>query len=256
MVGRRLRFSLRLFLLLMLLCAAAMGWFSVAYLQPYRKEEAAIKRLSRLGGTFGLTLREPQWIWRTFGKGIARKSDFLVLSNLPIGDEEAHQIAALESLKDLEMDRTRFTDAGIQQLGGLVQLRGLKLRHVAVTHPPIGRMSKLIFLDLAFTKVATLDTSSMSSLESLDLRGAQINDATLESFAPMPALRALDISGDAERRMRITDQGVAHLTKEKFPDLTRIFLHHTEVTPAGLKALFEQFPKAGIYHDELDVKRE
>jgi hypothetical protein len=254
MPGRRLRFSLRLFLLLMLLCAAAMGWFAVAYLQPYREEAAAIARLSRLGGTFGLTPREPQWIWRTFGNGIARQADFLVVSNLPIGDEEAHQIAALESLKDLEMDRTRFTDAGIQQLGGLVQLRGLKMRHIAVSHPPIGRMSKLIFLDLAFTQVATLSTSSMGSLESLDLRGTRINDATLESFAPMPALRALDISGDAERRMRITDRGVAHLTKEKFPNLTRIFLHHTEVTPVGLKALSERFPGAGIYQDEPNVK--
>jgi hypothetical protein len=251
MPGRRLRISLRLFLLLMLLSAAAMGWFATAYLQPYREEAAARKRLVALGATVNCIHREPHWLWQIFGEHIAEETSILslVMSNPLIGDAELEPVSKLKSLQAIYLDGTKVTDAGIQKLGDLVELRGLNLRRVAISHPPTRHLSKLISLDLAYTAVAKLDTSSMTKLELLDLRGTRINDETLTSFASMPELRTLDISGDVERHMNITDHGVSHLTREKFPKLTRIFLYHTEVTNAALQSLTERFPGAGIYHN-------
>lgn len=241
------RISLRLFLLLVLLCAAAMGWFAATYLQPYRDEAALRERLTRLGGGVGYGPREPYWFWRIFGQGIARKTNTLLLSDIPIEDADMAQIGKLNGLEGLYLERTKVTDAGLAHIGGFDQLVALDLSHLHISHPPIRRMSKLIELDLAHTDVSKVDTSAMTSLQLLDLRATRINDQTLAAMAALPNLKTLDIAGAPGRPVNVTDRGVAHLTSQKYPKLTRLYLYETAVSDAAVKLLKARMPGLAVY---------
>jgi hypothetical protein len=250
MAGRRLRISLRLALLLMLLVGAGLGWFNVSYLQPFRAEAAAGRALRKAGGTVYYLDREPRWFWQLFGEKYSARAESVVVSDTKIGDELAPQIAALTSLRALEMDRSQITDAGLQQLGGLVELRVLKLRRLPVKQVPLRRMSHLLFLDLAYTEVANLNLSTLNELETLDLRATRVGDETLETLVDHPRLRTLDVSGNDERPMKITDRGIEYLTRDRLPKLSRVYLYHTRVSDKGVSDLEARFPGAVIYRDD------
>jgi hypothetical protein len=249
MPGRCLRISLRLAILLLLLVSAGLGWFSVSKLQPYREEASAARQLLELGAQMEFAPRPPLWFWGVFGEDVARYPAYLEAGGLTLGDEQVPLVANLRSLEFLNLDRSKLTDAGALQLGGLTKLKGLLLRHTAISRLPTREMASLMSLDLAHTEIAKLDSSAFSTLEFLNLRATRIHDATLASLGPMPELRTLDLAGDERRPMSVTDAGLAHLTPSKFPKLSRIYLYYTAVTPEGLAALAARFPGAGIYHD-------
>ena len=101
---------------------------------------------------------------------------------------------------------------------------------------------RLVDLDLAFTNVKDIDTSGFLSLEKLNLRGTDITDQTLANFGDLPNLQTLDISGSPGIPMKIMNEGVAHLTKDKLPKLSKIYLYFTEVTEDGIAQLKADFP--------------
>jgi hypothetical protein len=239
-------------LLLVLLCAAAMGWFAATYLQPYRSEAALRDRLTRLGGGVSYGPREPHWLWRVFGQGIARKTTSLMLSEIEIDDADLAHIGKLSGLEALYLKRTNVTDAGLAHIRCFDQLVALDLSHLPISHPPISRMSKLIELDLSYTDVCEVNTRAMTSLQFLDLRATRITDETLASLAALPKLKTLGIAGAPGRPMSITDRGISSLTRQKFPKLTRIYLYETRVTQEALRYLKLEFPGAAIYQNAKD----
>jgi hypothetical protein len=248
-VKLRFRISLRLFLLIVLLCTAAMGWFAVANLQPYREEAEVTKKLMRLGGEAIRVPREPNWFWRLFGEEIAQSTEALTFSDAPIGDTDIEQIGKLTGLKLIVVFRSNVTDAGLAHLRGLDQIVMLKLQELAISSPPIQGMTKLVHLDLSFTNVSALDTSAMASLELLDLGASRADDRTLASFAPMPRLKTLNLSGRPGQKMDITDRGLALLSAEKFPKLSVLRLYETKVTEGAIKDLVERFPNLSVFWD-------
>jgi hypothetical protein len=242
----RLRFSLRAFLLSMFLVALATAWFAAYFLQKYRAEAVFVARLERMGGTVHRERREPQWFWQMFGANVAHRADVLILFEANIGDEELAEIGKLSALQGLYLQNNNVTYDGVRHIRGLTKLVALGLRGLPISAPPIDNMEHLIELDLAFTDVTRLDVRTLPMLESLTLRATRFNDAALAALPPMPALRTLDVSGDRNRRMKITDEGVAELTPDKFPMLTRIYLYETEISSAGEKGLRERFPGIAV----------
>ena len=76
--------------------------------------------------------------------------------------------------------------------------------------------------------------------------GPVAHDAQNPGFGPLPKLELLDIAGAPGMPMRISDEGVAHLTKDKFPKLRRIYLDCTSVTDDSIDQLRAAFPGLAI----------
>jgi hypothetical protein len=251
MPARYLRISLRLSLLLTLLIAAGLGWFSVSYLQPYRAEAAAVEWLSRFGATVECESRQPEWFWRIFGPQIAQSVSTLSVYDRPLGAAEIERICKLKSLRGLQLIRAKLTNAGMSELTTLTKLQDLNLRFNEFSQFE-NAFPELIALDLSYTNVSQLRTESMRCLESLDLKGTKVDDGTLASLSPMPKLRTLNVGGSTVQPSdisNVSDLGIAHLTPAKFPSLTRIFLYRTAVTQEGIQAIKTRFPDAGVYHN-------
>ncbi len=216
----RPRISLRLFLLLTLLCAAVMGWFAVTYLEPYRREAALIRRLAAMKAEVIYTDRTPHWLWRLFGEDTSRRVSTLVITYVPeFGDDELAEVAELSELESLNLSHVDVSDANIERLGNLTNLVLLELHVATVTNaPPVERMSKLITLNLSGSPIATLNTSGLDRLEFLSLADTHITDDTIAGLPRLPRLKMLDVSGQPERRMtKISDKGIANLTRRSFP---------------------------------------
>ena len=237
------RFSLRTLLCITLVAALAATIFRVVYVNHYRDEALVLERLKPSGGKIYKSAREPKWLWSQFGDNVGEKGASLVLSDTEVGDDELADIAQLTELGGLYLDRTKITDKGLENIKDMKDLVAISLRRTSITRgPPLSQMAKLVNLDLAFTNVSDIDTSGLLSLENLNLRGTHITDQALVRLGALPNLQTLDIAGSPGIPLKITDDGVAHLTKDKLPKLSKIYLYFTEVTEVGIAQLKAAFP--------------
>jgi hypothetical protein len=159
-----------------------------------------------------------------FSDAQVKAFDFAQLAKLPglevlelwgadVDDATLDKIAPLK-LRELTLENTEITDAGLARLASIPTLRSLNLR----------RSSYLT--DAALTHVAKLP-----NIEVLELLYNNFGDAGIEHVAKLPKLRVLDLRGC----VLVTDAGLAHLAACK--NLQRLKLRNPNVTDAGLKAL-------------------
>lgn len=239
----RFKFSVRTLLCLTLVAAGAATWFRMAYVDAYRQQAEVLQQLDVAEGAVLTKDRQPKWLWSQFGEQIAQKGTTLELSRTDVGDMELADIGQLTELGGLYLDETKVTDAGLQHLENMKGLIALGLRKTSITKcPPLSKMSQLQNLDLGFTQVEQVDTSGLRSLVSLNLRATRINDKTLANLSPLPNLESLDIAGSLGEPPRITDEGLAHLRKSKYPKLKTVYLYDTKVSPDGVARLKAEFP--------------
>jgi hypothetical protein len=253
----RIRISLRLFLLLTLLCAAVIGWFAATYLEPYRREDALLRRITAMKGQVLYVDRSPHWFWNLFGERIAQRASSIIIYNVKeFDDKEFAEVVLLNHLEQLILNRTSITNSRIDRLDNLTGLVHLELTGTSISQPPpVSRMPNLITLNLMKTNVTSLDASGLNRLEYLGLAETEFNDDSLAALAPLPRLKTLDLTGSMDRRM-FSDKGIAHLSPEKFPNLTRIYLRGTNVTEVGIANLQARFPGAGIYAPSMTTQAE
>lgn len=243
MVQKCARFSLKTLLCMLLLAAIAAAYFRVAYLDRYREEAEVLSRLESTGGQIHQQNREPAWLWQQFGDKIGKKGASLVLSDMDIGDEELADTAQLSELGGLYLERTNVTDNGLDSIKQMPGLIAIGLRRTSIsTWPATPQLRKLEDLDLGFTDVRSFDSTGLVSLKKLGLRGTKIDDHTLAGLGALPNLESLDIAGSLGEPPNITDDGVAHLTKEKYPKLRRIYLYNTAVSEDAIARLKAEFP--------------
>ena len=117
----------------------------------------------------------------------------------------------LTQLRELYLDRTRVTDAGLKHLEGLTKIEALSLGHTQVTDRGLGYVV------------------GFSELQGLNLSDTQITDAGLERLKALPGLQGLSLAGT-----RVTDLGLRHL--KNLSNLESL-LGRTRVTDAGLAHL-------------------
>jgi internalin A len=136
----------------------------------------------------------------------------LWLSGCKLSADDLGQLHEHDQLEWIDLSKSTFDDAGIEQLAGLSRLRGINLNNTKLTDAALESLSRL------------------PNLERLYLDGTQVTDAGLRASRYQWNLKMLDLKG-----CQITDEGAQHLSKNE--GLQYVRLDNTRVTDRGLRAL-------------------
>lgn len=128
-------------------------------------------------------------------------------------DADIEWIAAVKSIKRLDLSLTYISDRGIERLKGLDQLQDLNL-----------------FAAEFITDAALAFLRGNRQLKTLNLRGTDVTDTSLAYIAELPHLTALDISFT-----QITDVGLEHLAS--LAQLEELNLGGNKISGVGLHVL-------------------
>ena len=177
---RYLQFSLRTLLVFVLLVSIGMSWLGVKMARARRQKEA-VEVVLEVGGEvrydYELYPKErpvPAWLRELFG------DDFFfdvvwVICGPDLGDDEAIYLKRLTNLEMLLVG-AQITDAGLENIGGLIDLRHLFL------------------YDMEATDAGLEHLKGLTNLETLVLRNTPITDAALEHLKGLTNLEYLDLS--------------------------------------------------------------
>ncbi len=119
----------------------------------------------------------------------------LDFGSMPVQDRDLYIVAGLRSMRDLYLDGTKITNAGLAQLANL---------------------KKLHMLDLANTQIGDaglVHLKSLASLDSLFLDRTQVSDAGLVHLKGLKNLKMLDLTGT-----KCTREGAKQL-RQALPNL-------------------------------------
>ena len=130
----------------------------------------------------------------------------LDLSLTYVSDRGVERLKALDELEDLNLSSAEFiTDAAIAFLRGHRGLKTLNLRGTDVTDTSlayIAELPQLKSLDIAFTQITDVGLehlASLAQLEELNLGGDKISGVGLHVLKLLPKLRALSFYGIQRR---------------------------------------------------------
>lgn len=149
-------------------------------------------------------------------------------------------LADARALAELDLTGAALTDADLERLATLPNLRTLVLRGTPISDRGLAALSALPleFLDLRDTHVsgacfAALPTASLKALHLTDTRVA---GAELAHLPAMPALQVLKLN-----RLQLVDADLEALAI--YPQLKHVELDSTPLTDAGLRRMLELNPQ-------------
>ena len=125
-------------------------------------------------------------------------------------DEGLESCQGLESLKTLDLVKTKVTDEGLAHFKRSTRLESLHLTDTRVTEQGLSILKEMRFL------------------RGLNLAGTQVTDRGLENLAGMTRLYMLDVN-----RTNVTDAGLREL--KALTNLGLLHLSNTRITDAGLE---------------------
>jgi len=207
----RFQFSIRSLLGFCLACSIAVSWFAVEW-KDARRQAEAIAAIQNSGGfanydwqvddveCYQVTNPEPpapRWLRNTLG------DDFF------------------STVVDVEYGDTNITDAAIEHLKELTQVRKLNLFNTNIT-------------DAGLESITVL-----ARLRELYIPGTKITDAGLEHLKELPQLRNLYLDAT-----KITDVGLEQL--EGIAQLRELYLSGTDITDVGVEKLKHSLPNCQI----------
>src|SRR6267142_4552481 len=159
-------------------------------------------------------------------------------------------LAPFTQLQSLDMDHTRFDDAGMKNLERMPNLTKVYARDTMVTDEGLRYLKdlrNLTELDLYGTRITDTGLTylkDLTKLRKLNLLGASVTDAGLDVLRGLAALEELNLY-----RTQITNAGVEKL--KAFPRLRALDVRYTRVTGGGVASLAAALPKCHI--DFLDT---
>jgi hypothetical protein len=116
-------------------------------------------------------------------------------------DKDIKHVGGLTNLRSLRLTHNQITDAGVKQLVGLRELRTLDLSQTAVTDAclqHVARLPKLEELNLYFNDInddGLKHLAKLKHLHTLDIHTTAVTDAAVEPLATLTNLRFLEVSG-------------------------------------------------------------
>ena len=277
---RRLRLSVRAFMLLVLILGAGLGWI----IQRAKAQREAVEAIRESGGIvrydratdtesyFDGRPGKPALIKRFLGPEYFDDVTYVGFPSSPDVDPAMPYVRRLKRVEEVSLFETAVTDAGLAQLRGMDYLREISLGRTKVTgqglaaladlprleiissldrvrlgdvgYRNLGRLTHLIALDLSSqmdSAAGLAHLKGLTRLRKLYLGSTLIDDASLEQILQFTDLEDLNI-GNAQ----VTDAGLARL--ESLPRLRKINLSFTKVTPAGIAAFQARCPRVKIIH--------
>lgn len=151
-----------------------------------------------------------------------------------VGDADLRDLAAISTLRKLDLSETRITDHGLRQLKNASGITDLNLRFAeSITGEGISALKswkQLKRLNLAGTKIsdsALQQISQLNSLEELNIGGVLVTDAGLEALTSLAHLRELTLGGN-----KLTDAGLEPL--RQLPGLTYLDLGGVQREDSGI----------------------
>jgi hypothetical protein len=224
---RWLRFSLRG---LLVSIAAIAIWLGIQVNRAHKQRDS-VAELQRAGAVifydyhhrpemaeaesfrFDPTAEPPisPWLVQLIGQEYFSRVEGLDFGSLNV-DPRAIQIAQLQDIRFLILERTLANDDDLRNLAQLSQLEELDLRHTDVTDAGLSyahHWPELVYLNLAFTEIGNAGCSHLTALrelKSLTLQGTRVTDEALRSVAYCTNLEFLDLS-----KTSVTDEGLSHL---------------------------------------------
>lgn len=147
----------------------------------------------------------------------------VILTDMPVDDEDLEPLADLENLEVLHLENTGITDAGLQHVRDLTNLKELSLYGTHVTSAGLEYVRGL------------------TNLRNLGLNGTEVNDYGLKHLAALKNLESLWLDGTA-----ITDAGLRSLIPLK--QLQNLGLRESQVTQRGVQFIRRQLPNTTVHH--------
>jgi thiol-disulfide isomerase/thioredoxin/Leucine-rich repeat (LRR) protein len=164
--------------------------------------------------------------------------EYLDISGAELTDAGLQRLAAkLTNLRGLVLDFTKVTPKGMRHLAGFAKLEQLRVQGIPLDDEIAGYLANLSNLrgltgDTEFSDAGVKKLGTLQNLESLDLDGHLVTDASMPVLKGMRELRELSI-----QHTRITDEGFAMLAGA--PSIERIQLTGNRVTTRCIETLAE-----------------
>jgi hypothetical protein len=226
----RFQFSVRSLFVLTVAVATACSWLS-ADLKKAREQENAIRAIEEVGGNAAEEGGNPAgalppgtaWL-----RELLKDEFFTNIADVTLSESKVTN-AGLEHLKDLtdlrvlNLHETQVTNAGLERVKGLTQLRELNLGGTRVTDAGLEDLKGLIQLQL------------------LSLDSTQVTDAGLVHLKGLTQLRQLSLNGT-----QVTDAGMEHL--RGLTQLNFLAIKDTPVTDDGVKKYQQALPNCRVYY--------
>jgi Leucine-rich repeat (LRR) protein len=191
--------------------------------EPNTDEAKPIAEIEKLGGKVTVNEKSP-------GKPVIEVN----LMNVKVTDAGLEHLKGLTQLRSLNLAGTNVV--GLANLKGLTQLRSLDLSRTNISDVGLEHlkgMPQLQSLRLWQTKVTDAGLKhlkGLAKLQSLDLMTTKITDAGLNHLKGLSHLQSLNL-GDT----KVTDAGLEHL--KGLTNLQSLCLMGTDITDAGLEHL-------------------
>jgi Leucine-rich repeat (LRR) protein len=252
------RYSLRSLLIFVTIVGCALGWLGMKFREA-KKQENAVRSIRKIGGIAkydyefspsvgeppNLARRVPKWLCEKMGEDLFENIYEVDLSGHTVTDADMETLGQLVQLRRLWLDDTDVTDVGVEQIKNLHQLEDLSLRETKVTDSGLERLKRLNALrDLDLTSTRVTDAGlehvrGFTKLEMLWLRQTNVTDVGLACLKGLDQLQGLYLDGT-----RVSDAGLGNLTGLKHLD--RVTLKGTRVTDAGAAKLQKELPSTII----------
>ena len=145
-------------------------------------------------------------------------SDRIELAEKSVGDEELKQLAGVESLRELLIDKGTMTTTGLTALTKLPKLEHLKIRGARIE-------------DEGFRLLC-----GISSLKRINLPQADLSNDGLKAISELKQLESLRMGSP-----RVTDEGVQHIAELK--NIRWLHFIDMPLGDASLKTIATKFPQ-------------
>jgi serine/threonine protein kinase len=190
-----------------------------------KTEDDAVSKIEMLGGIIKVDEKFP-------GRPVIGV-DF---GSTEVTDAGLEQLRGLTQLRVLNLSTTHVTDAGLEHVKGLTQLQVLSLYNTNVTDAGsehLKGLTQLCELNLSYTQVTDAGLNRLKGLmrlQKLFLAHTPVTDAGLKHVGTLTQLQMLNLDGT-----RVMDAGLRYL--KGLTQLRALDLYNTKVTGAGFEHL-------------------
>lgn len=259
---RRVRFTLRTLLVLVLLLSLPLAYLAVRIRRGQVQQRAAghvnelggmvvyYHQLDMSGNYYGRSEPgAPRWVRSLLGDDVFRQVVAVNLHQCEVHDDDLPNFTSLEHLAALDLGCTQVTDRGLVQLAAFANLESLDLHNTKITNDGLQHLkplTKLKTLNISGTAIGDeglVHLATLPALSDVRLTSTKITDDGLAMLAALPNLKHLQVA-DTE----VSDACIDHLAAAD--KLRSINLHKTYFTDDGVQRLRRLLPELMVFGDK------